>query len=142
MGFYLADTHQLVLTVGYSIAAYTAIWNLLNYPSCAFPVTAVDPIQDNVQARYSFFSEEDRKNYDLCAFLSLPRCRISEIQDFAHITNVSADHPDTFKNAPVGLQLAGQPYEEEAVLAMTEIVDAALKLHSNGVGGQWKRSSL
>lgn len=30
-------------------------------------------------------------------------------------------------NAPVGLQLVGRTLEEEAVIAMTEIVDAALK---------------
>lgn len=37
------------------------------------------------------------------------------------------DSPETFKNAPVGLQLVGQCQEDEAVIAMTEIVDAALK---------------
>jgi amidase len=42
------------------------------------------------------------------------------------------DSPETFKNAPVGLQLVGQSQEDEAVIAMTEIVDAALKakMHS------------
>jgi Asp-tRNA(Asn)/Glu-tRNA(Gln) amidotransferase A subunit family amidase len=39
------------------------------------------------------------------------------------------DSPETFKNAPVGLQLVGRSQEEEAVIAMTEIVDAALKAH-------------
>ena len=37
------------------------------------------------------------------------------------------DSPETFKNAPVALQLVGQCQEDEAVIAMTEIVDAALK---------------
>ena len=32
-----------------------------------------------------------------------------------------------FWNAPVSLQLVGRAQEEEAVIAMTEIVDAALK---------------
>ncbi len=36
------------------------------------------------------------------------------------------DDPTTFSNAPVGLQLVGRSQEEEAVLAMTEIVDSAL----------------
>jgi Asp-tRNA(Asn)/Glu-tRNA(Gln) amidotransferase A subunit family amidase len=31
------------------------------------------------------------------------------------------------KDSPVGLQLVGQVQEEEAVIAMTEIVDKALK---------------
>ena len=37
------------------------------------------------------------------------------------------DSPETFKNAPVGLQLVGQCQEDEAVIAMMEIVDAALR---------------
>ncbi|PSS37707.1 hypothetical protein PHLCEN_2v400 [Hermanssonia centrifuga] len=36
------------------------------------------------------------------------------------------DDPATFSDAPVGLQLVGRSQEEEAVLAMTEIVDSAL----------------
>ena len=38
-----------------------------------------------------------------------------------------ADNPDAFKNAPVGLQLAAQTFEDEAVIAMTEIVDKCVK---------------
>ena len=37
------------------------------------------------------------------------------------------DDPEVFSNAPVGLQLVGQRLEDEAVIKMTEIVDAALK---------------
>ena len=40
---------------------------------------------------------------------------------------VDADEPERFKNAPIGLQVIGGPLEEEAVIAMTEVVDAALK---------------
>ena len=39
---------------------------MLNYPACAFPVTAVDPTLDRVQARHTFLSEDDKKNYDSC----------------------------------------------------------------------------
>lgn len=38
-----------------------------------------------------------------------------------------ADNVEAVANAPVGLQLHGRKNEEEAVLRMTEIVDAALK---------------
>lgn len=38
-----------------------------------------------------------------------------------------SDNPSTFKGAPVGLQLVGRTLEEEAVIAMTMIVDAAVK---------------
>jgi Asp-tRNA(Asn)/Glu-tRNA(Gln) amidotransferase A subunit family amidase len=36
------------------------------------------------------------------------------------------DDPKVFNNAPVSLQLVGGVLEEEAVIAMTEIVDQAL----------------
>jgi amidase len=38
------------------------------------------------------------------------------------------DDPSTFKNAPVSLQVIGRTLEEEALIAMSEIVDSALKL--------------
>lgn len=41
------------------------------------------------------------------------------------------DDPSTFANAPVGLQLSGRTLEEEAVIAMTEIVDEALKKYKH-----------
>lgn len=37
------------------------------------------------------------------------------------------DDPEVFHGLPVGLQLVGRTLEEEAVIAMTEIVDRALK---------------
>lgn len=43
------------------------------------------------------------------------------------LTESQTDNPETFWNAPIGLQLIGRCQEEEAVIAMTEIVDAALK---------------
>ena len=39
----------------------------------------------------------------------------------------SLDQPEVFRDAPVCLQLVGRTLEEEGVIAMTEIVDAALK---------------
>ena len=37
------------------------------------------------------------------------------------------DDPEMFHGLPIGLQLVGRTLEEEAVIAMTEIVDRALK---------------
>lgn len=39
------------------------------------------------------------------------------------------DDPELFTGCPVGLQLIGRSQEEEAVIAMTEIVDEALKTY-------------
>ncbi|KAH9951542.1 general amidase [Amylocystis lapponica] len=81
---------------------YTSVWNALDYSTCVFPVTKVDPAVDVKKAPHDFLSEADHYNYDFY-------------------------DPETFRNAPVGLQLVGRSLEEEAVIAMTEIVDAALK---------------
>jgi len=83
-------------------ASYTTVWNALDYPSCTFPVTKVDPVKDAKKPAHKFLSPRDEQNYNLY-------------------------DPETFFNAPVGLQLSGRTLEEEAVIAMTEIVDAALK---------------
>ncbi|KAI0051681.1 general amidase [Auriscalpium vulgare] len=85
-------------------AAYTLVFNALDYPACVFPVTAVDPQLDMPSPAHAFLSEDDKLMYELY------------------------DDPSTFKNAPVALQLVGRGLEEEAVVAMTEIVDAALKV--------------
>lgn len=37
------------------------------------------------------------------------------------------DNPETFRNAPVAVQIVGRTLEEEAVIGMAEIVDAALR---------------
>ncbi|KAJ3548818.1 hypothetical protein NM688_g5248 [Phlebia brevispora] len=83
-------------------AAYTAVWNALDYPACVFPVTRVDPVLDAPRPRHDFIDDTDKAIHELYK-------------------------PETFVNAPVGLQLVGRCQEEEAVIAMTEVVDAALK---------------
>lgn len=40
---------------------------------------------------------------------------------------IDTDDPELFHGTPIGLQLIGRTLEEEGVLAMTEIVDNALK---------------
>ncbi|KZT10734.1 general amidase [Laetiporus sulphureus 93-53] len=81
---------------------YTRVWNALDYTACTFPVTKVDPALDVKRPAHKFLSPTDKAYYDFY-------------------------NPATFENAPVGLQLVGKMHEEEAVLAMVEIVEAALK---------------
>jgi len=81
---------------------YTNVWNALDYTSCIFPVSKVDPAVDVKKPAHQFLSDFDKTVYELY-------------------------DPETFKNAPVSLQLTGRTLEEEAVIAMTEIVDAAIK---------------
>lgn len=46
----------------------------------------------------------------------------------------SLDDSGLFDGCPVGLQLIGRTQEEEAVIAMTEIVDRALREYEKGQG--------
>ena len=104
-------------------ANYTLIWNGLDYPACAFPVTKVEPMLDPKEPPHEFLSEFDKMNYDLCMPIFSATRRL-------HTDKASLDvldDPEVFSNAPVGLQLVGQRLEDEAVIKMTEIVDAALK---------------
>ncbi|KAI9449479.1 general amidase [Lactarius psammicola] len=86
----------------YKSANYTMVWNALDYPACVFPVTKVDPVLDRPKPEREFLSKADQEAFQLY------------------------DSPETFKNAPVSLQLVGRTQEDEAVVAMTEIVRAAL----------------
>ncbi|KAI6162232.1 general amidase [Pisolithus thermaeus] len=81
---------------------YTVVWNVLDYTASVFPVTSVDPHQDTKLPPHEFIDAFDQEIYELY-------------------------EPQAFQNAPVCLQLVGRTLEEEAVLAMTEIVDLALK---------------
>ncbi|KAF8314220.1 general amidase [Clavulina sp. PMI_390] len=84
-----------------SDAFYTSLWNGLDYTACSFPVTTVDPELDVRIPRHQFHNHEDEEVYRWY-------------------------DPHIFADAPVGLQLVGRTHEEEAVLAMAEVVDAAL----------------
>ncbi|KIK70774.1 hypothetical protein GYMLUDRAFT_254100 [Collybiopsis luxurians FD-317 M1] len=86
-------------------ANYTMVWNLLDYSALVIPVSKVDPKLDPVQAPHVFHNEQDKTAYELYK-------------------------PEDFANAPIAIQLIGRTLEEEAVIAMGEIVDAALKAGS------------
>lgn len=45
----------------------------------------------------------------------------------SHQLILCTDDPKVFANAPISIQVVGRTLEEEAVLAMTELVDAAVK---------------
>ncbi|KDQ55801.1 hypothetical protein JAAARDRAFT_37227 [Jaapia argillacea MUCL 33604] len=83
-------------------ANFTMVWNGLDYPACVFPVTQVIETIDVKKPPHQFLSETDKTTYELY-------------------------DPTTFNNAPVALQLVGRTLEEEAVIGMTEVVDAALR---------------
>ncbi|RDB26908.1 Acetamidase [Hypsizygus marmoreus] len=81
---------------------YTTLCNALDLACTVFPVTFVDPKVDVPRPPHEFHNHEDEAIYKLYS-------------------------TDLFAGCPVGLQLIGKSQEEEAVIAMTEIVDNALK---------------
>jgi len=84
-------------------AQYTMSWNLLDYAALVIPVSKVDQSLDVKQPRDKFYTKEDRENYERY-------------------------DPATYENAPISIQVIGRTMEEEAVLAMGEVVDEALRV--------------
>ncbi|KAJ7751252.1 amidase signature domain-containing protein, partial [Mycena maculata] len=97
MAPYAAPPHGLNKT-----AEYTMAWNLLDYPALVIPVSKVDQELDAKQPRDAFYTGRDRANYE-------------------------EYNPVTHENAPISIQVVGRTMEEEAVIAMAEVVDDALK---------------
>ncbi|KAH9891213.1 general amidase [Cubamyces lactineus] len=81
---------------------YTSFCNFLNYTASVFPVTFADMTLDGRAPPHQFHNKEDEAVYKLY-------------------------DPELWHGMPVGLQLIGRTHEEEGVIAMTEIVDRALK---------------
>lgn len=88
------------------------------------PVSRVDPALDVKLPAHEFRSDADRENYEFCMFHSSLMVRPT------HVPYLLDDDPATFRNAPISVQLVGHTLEEEAVIAMAEIVAEALKVPS------------
>ncbi|KAL8280129.1 hypothetical protein RQP46_007459 [Phenoliferia psychrophenolica] len=82
--------------------SYTGMCNMADYPTSVFPVTAVNPSIDVKVAAHEFRSDFDKIVYDLY-------------------------EPEVYRDAPISLQCIGRKGEDEAIVRMTEIIDAALK---------------
>ena len=107
-----------------SYTNYTKVLNALDYPAVTVPVTKVDPNLDVKKPAHQFLSEADGRNYKLCE----PHGIL--LYHTLSLTMTIIDEPTVFQNAPVALQVVGRTLEDEAVIAMAEIVDAALNARS------------
>ena len=87
----------------YVYAGYTCVWNVLDLPSVAIPVTMVDQNIDVPDQDYKPRSETDRIVYTMY------------------------DGPGKFQDAPVGIQVVGKRWREEECLGLARVVDDALK---------------
>lgn len=76
---------------------YTSFFNLVDYPAGVFPASVVKPDDDRKESKTEFLSDMDK----YC----------SEIYD-----------PEVFWNAPVGLQVVGQRWDDEATLEALTLI--------------------
>ncbi|KAL8369757.1 hypothetical protein RB595_000206 [Gaeumannomyces hyphopodioides] len=82
---------------------YTALWNMLDYPSVTFQTgVSVDPAVDVVDAAYKPRSPHDEAEYRKYV-------------------------PETFAGAPIALQLAGKRYRDETTLAIAAVLADLMK---------------
>ncbi|ORY80867.1 putative amidase [Protomyces lactucae-debilis] len=83
---------------------YTSVWNLVDYPGCAFPVTQVQP------------KDAEPSGY-------VPQAGVEKEVWDSYDLNES-------RGLPVGLQLVGRRFEEEKVLAAMGVISGALEAAS------------
>lgn len=98
------------------------VWNVLDYPVVVLPVTRVDQRLDVRRERSEFLGAMDREVYESCKC-----CSPSRIFWALGLTRMVVDDPKMHEGSPVGIQVVGRNLEDEAVLALAEIVDEALK---------------
>lgn len=107
-------------------AFYTTMCNTLDLTTSVFPVTTADRNLDPPTPPHAFYNHEDEAIYKLCMSFTAFHVRSHETHHEA-----IADDPELFHGLPVCLQLIGRTWEEEGVIAMTEVVDDALKAYVN-----------
>ncbi|GES63555.1 general amidase GmdA [Aspergillus terreus] len=94
--------HAAVIPTKYDHIGYTAIINVLDYTSVAFPVTNADKTVDVPPSGIEFLSELDRK--------------------------VQCDYDaEAYDGAPAGLQLIGRRFQEEKMLTLAEYIGEQVK---------------
>ncbi|THX86001.1 amidase [Aureobasidium pullulans] len=85
--------------------SYTMLWNFLDYPATIIPTGRVQE-SDVVDGEESaLYGEADLKNYKLC------------LQD---------DSPETYRDAPLSIQIVGMRQEDEALVEIAGLVDSIL----------------
>ncbi|KZT30418.1 general amidase [Neolentinus lepideus HHB14362 ss-1] len=88
-------------------AGYTRVYNLLDYPVIILPVSQVDQELDVKVPPHEYLNDADREFHQWY-------------------------DPALVRDAPITLQLIGRTLDEEALVALAEIVDAALRSQYTG----------
>jgi amidase len=95
----------------------TLIWNVVDSPVGVIPVTRVDPARDELSDEWRAAPGHGSKLLE--GELYGPK---------------GAYDPSAMKGLPVGVQVVGRPWDEEKVLAIMHVIDAALGRRGFGPG--------
>ncbi len=105
------------------MAESTTFYNLIDHPVGIVPVTRVDAEKDKIDQEWWEEADHGSKLLETGLFKG----------------KKALYQPEQIHNMPVAVQLAGQRWEDEKVLAMMKVVDDALGA-SRGFGpGAWDR---
>ena len=104
------------------LACSTLVWNVVDSPVGVVPVTRVDPARDELSEKWR----------------AAP-CDGSKLLENDIYGPKGAYNPSAMKGLPVGVQVVGRPWEEEKVLAIMHVIDAALGPRGFGPGS-WSPS--
>ena len=95
----------------------------MDYPGAVFPTGLCVEPADKPDAEYAFASEADREVWAACeSFFSRGTREMGTKK-----SGVLDDSPDTFAGAPLGLQVVGQRWEDEKVMAALEVISRIVR---------------
>jgi amidase len=95
---------------------------MLDYSASILPVTTVDKSIDGVDVDYKPLNETDEKVWKSCEF-------ISSVGFVDGVADKLQDDPEIYDGAHVSVQIVGRRFQEEKVLALTEILGDTLGKH-------------
>jgi len=95
--------------------------NMLDYTSAVLPVTLADKNIDVFDKNYKPISGQDEKVHLGCKFLFLTYCK--------ELLMVAVDDAELYDGAHVAVQVVGRRFQEEKILAITEVLGNALGKH-------------
>jgi amidase len=96
--------------------------NMLDYTAAVLPVTLADKNIDAFDKNYKPISGQDEKVYLGCKYpFSTPCCK--------NMLTVAVDDAELYDGAHVAVQVVGRRFQEEKILALTEILGDALGKH-------------
>ncbi|TVY23922.1 Acetamidase [Lachnellula hyalina] len=92
--------HTAVPENAWAVPSYTAIWNLLDYPSIVLPTGAVNEM-DILEGTEDFYSENDKEVYKLYD-----------------------GGPSAYEHAPIAIQLVSKKQDDQALTVIAGVEDA------------------